>query len=59
LKEKTDFARLDCIVFVCLFIATRAIFQLSEACSAERALAIVRMRLPLNGSASYSLAAEL
>jgi hypothetical protein len=31
----------------------------SEACSAERALAIVRMRLLLNGSASYSLAAEL
>jgi hypothetical protein len=31
----------------------------TEVCSAERALAIVRMRLPLNGSASYSLAAEL
>jgi hypothetical protein len=30
-----------------------------EACSAERALAIVRMCLLLNGSASYSLAAAL
>jgi hypothetical protein len=33
--------------------------EIPEACSAERALAIVRMHLPLNGSASYSLAAEL